>query len=522
MKKNFIIVIVLIAAGMAQLNAQMPTSKKLPSIGLHFFYNDFVSAQSIKSSGIGTVIKNNSWNRPYNMQGGFGMDYLQGLTNKIDAVGTINASMVDYLLPTNIAYGSSNLLIDINMGAHIKMLSEKHPLNPFLIAKFGYSSYKNINGFSLLPGAGLQANLFNEASILTTIEYRAALSNTISNQLYYSVGIATNISKGKKAKTVKPEIPVAPIVQPVVPVPVKAEIKLVEKDLAVIVKDEATGQPLQYASVTVKGSNGNVFNAATNAEGLAVFSKISAGDYSISGMLNKIAATEAVIAKNDFVIEGNQLQVVLTHNDPRFTLVGNTVDKSASKPVSNTAVTITNTTHSSTSFATSDELAGEFRVQLEAASDFAIVGKKANYISNIESISTKGLSRSTTLYVKLQLGIEEAGAGKTIVLNKIYFQTGRADINTGTSADLLKLVQFLNDNPLTKLEIQGHTDNTGSLPLNMKLSQERANSIVNYLVKKNISSSRLQAKGYGPNLPVAGNITAEGRAQNRRVEMKVL
>ena len=78
------------------------------------------------------------------------------------------------------------------------------------------------------------------------------------------------------------------------------------------------------------------------------------------------------------------------------------------------------------------------------------------------------------------------------------------------------------DNPATRLEIQGHTDNTGSLVLNNRLSQSRADLVVEYLTKNGIDRGRLIAKGYGPSLPVADNTTNEGRAQNRRVVMKVL
>ena len=85
-----------------------------------------------------------------------------------------------------------------------------------------------------------------------------------------------------------------------------------------------------------------------------------------------------------------------------------------------------------------------------------------------------------------------------------------------------KLIQFLKDNPETRLEIQGHTDNTGSLNLNNNLSQSRANSVVDYLTKNGIDRNQLTAKGYGPSLPVADNATAEGRTKNRRVVMKVL
>ena len=124
--------------------------------------------------------------------------------------------------------------------------------------------------------------------------------------------------------------------------------------------------------------------------------------------------------------------------------------------------------------------------------------------------------------MKLELGIEEAKVGQSIVLNNIYFETGKALIKADYSTDLDKLIQFLNDNPTTRLEIQGHTDNTGSVKLNNKLSQARAESVVKYLNIKGISMSRLTAKGYGQTQPIVSNTTEAGRQQNRRVEMKVI
>ena len=496
--------------------------KKPPIIGLHFFYNDFVTPALIKASSLGDVLKNKQWNKPQNMEGGFGIDYLQGLTNKIDAVGTINACWVNYLLPGGTLFGSSNFLLDVNAGAHIKLLTDKAVFNPFLITKIGFSAYKNLGGFSLIPGAGVQVNLFEEAFLLTTIEYRTALSKSLSNQLFYSIGIATNLCKKKvKAAPVKEVVnPVPPIV--IAPVVIKEERKLPAKDLVITVVDEATGLPLQAVEVSLKTKDGIVFNATTHADGTVTFNAIEANDYAIAGRLNNIDASAAIIQKVDFNKEGNKLMAVLTHNDPRFTLVGNTIDKNAAKPVGNTEVTITNSTLGVNINTSSDAVSGEFRTQLAAASDFVIVGKKAGFISNIENISTKGISRSATLYVKLQLGIEEAIAGKQIVLNNIYFETGKTSLNTSSSSDLEKLLQFLKDNPANALEIQGHTDNTGSIALNTKLSLLRASSVVNYLVNKGIDKARLIAKGFGPTMPVALNATKEGRTKNRRVEMKVL
>jgi OOP family OmpA-OmpF porin len=77
-------------------------------------------------------------------------------------------------------------------------------------------------------------------------------------------------------------------------------------------------------------------------------------------------------------------------------------------------------------------------------------------------------------------------------------------------------------NPDVKVEIQGHTDSRGSLALNERLSQQRAEAVRDYLIGQGIAAERLTARGYGPHNPIASNETADGRAQNRRVELKPL
>jgi outer membrane protein OmpA-like peptidoglycan-associated protein len=511
--KHILTFILIFASTLLCTQAQDSTQIKKPTIGLHFFYNDFNTAQLIKSGSLSNVLKNKLWNKPQNMEGGFGIDYIQGFNKNIDLIGTFNGSWVDYLLPGNTLYGSSNFLMDIDAGAHFKMLSDRHIFSPFLIAKAEYTKYKNISGFSLAPGAGLQVNLFKEAFVLATIEYRSALSSSISNELYYSIGIATNIGK-KKAKPVKV---IAPI-----PVPVIKEIIIPAKDIIIAVTDEATGQPLPYVAVVLSSPDGKKLNGSTDEYGRATFNTVSPADYTVNGLLNNIMSSIKYINKDNFGTNENQISINLTHNDPRFTLAGIVINKTRNLPEGGADVNVTNETNHSDITIQSRVGDGVFRTQLTAGSDFTLVGKKANYISNIEKITTKGLNRSTTLYVKLELGIEEAKIGQSIDLKNIYFETGKATLNTSVSSDLDKLTRFLKDNPEARLEIQGHTDNVGSLALNTKLSQARANSVVEYLTKNEIDISRLIAKGYGPSLPVAENTTPEGKAKNRRVVMKVI
>ena len=79
----------------------------------------------------------------------------------------------------------------------------------------------------------------------------------------------------------------------------------------------------------------------------------------------------------------------------------------------------------------------------------------------------------------------------------------------------------MNDAPKLKIEISGHTDNTGSAAMNENLSQQRANAVVAYIVTKGIDTSRLTAKGYGSKKPIATNDAESGRQQNRRTEFKI-
>jgi outer membrane protein OmpA-like peptidoglycan-associated protein len=509
------ILIALIFTSIFTAWSQDSSPVKKPAVGLHFFYNDFVTAQRIGATSLKDVLKNDQWNQIQNMEGGFGLDYLQGLTKHIDMVGTLNGSWVDYMLPSGTLYGSSNFMLDINAGAHLKLLPDKYIFSPFLIAKAGFTAYKDISGFSLNPGAGLQICLFKEAFVLTTVEYRTALGNKISNELYYSVGFATNIGK-KKPKPPK-VVEVVPVPEPVV-----QEMVIPPADINITVSDEATGTPLPYVDVTLSGPEGKKANGLTNEQGKVSFYKLSPADYAVQGMLNSISSTAQAVKKQDFAGKENGIPLNLTHNDPRFTLSGIVINKTKNTPEGGAEITVTNDTQKSVLTKQSRAGDGTFFAQLEAASDFNIVGKKAGYISNIERVTTKGLNRSATLFVKLELSIEEAKVGQTIVLNNIYFETGKATINTAFSPDLEKLVRFLKDNPETRLEIQGHTDNTGSLLINNRLSQARAESVVTFLSGNGIDQNRLLAKGYGPTRPLMSNDTPENRARNRRVEMKVI
>lgn len=113
-------------------------------------------------------------------------------------------------------------------------------------------------------------------------------------------------------------------------------------------------------------------------------------------------------------------------------------------------------------------------------------------------------------------------APKSFVLDNCTFETGKAELRPEAYTVLDELVEYLKRKEDEKIEVGGHTDDVGKADANMILSQNRANTVRAYLLMKGIMPERVTAQGYGLTQPVAENDTAEGRALNRRTEVKIL
>jgi outer membrane protein OmpA-like peptidoglycan-associated protein len=118
--------------------------------------------------------------------------------------------------------------------------------------------------------------------------------------------------------------------------------------------------------------------------------------------------------------------------------------------------------------------------------------------------------------------ITELRAGEKIMLKNVFFETGKATVLPVSYEELEKVYKLLVNNPNVRIEISGHTDNTGRQATNMKLSENRAKNVASYIEAKGIDGSRLVSKGYGSSVPIESNSTPDGRALNRRVEFMVL
>lgn len=111
---------------------------------------------------------------------------------------------------------------------------------------------------------------------------------------------------------------------------------------------------------------------------------------------------------------------------------------------------------------------------------------------------------------------------KTYTLENVFFDTGKSSLRAESYKALNDLVEVLKLKPMMVIEIAGHTDSVGSPESNLKLSNNRANSVRSYLVSHGIAAERVTAQGYGDTQPVASNDTEEGRQQNRRTVVRII
>jgi outer membrane protein OmpA-like peptidoglycan-associated protein len=119
------------------------------------------------------------------------------------------------------------------------------------------------------------------------------------------------------------------------------------------------------------------------------------------------------------------------------------------------------------------------------------------------------------------LATRESARGLIVSMSDVLFDTGHYSLKPGAREKLAKIAGILIAYPGLDIEVGGYTDNVGGDDMNMKLSENRANAVRNYLVEQGVVTNSVSAKGYGNTLPVASNDNAAGRQENRRVEMVV-
>lgn len=201
-------------------------------------------------------------------------------------------------------------------------------------------------------------------------------------------------------------------------------------------------------------------------------------------------------------------------------LVGKISDSESGEPVMAKMDIVDLKTDSVLITSASSDIDGSYRIKLPEKKSYKLELRASGFLSDMKRIDVPANWMKDTY--NLNIDLIKVKVGKKVVLNNILFETGKSILTSGSYAELDRLLNIMKENAEMKIEISGHTDKTGSEPINFKLSEDRAKAVVEYLVQKGIDKTRMEYKGFGSLQPVTENTTPQGRAKNRRVEFKIL
>ena len=162
---------------------------------------------------------------------------------------------------------------------------------------------------------------------------------------------------------------------------------------------------------------------------------------------------------------------------------------------------------------------GHYLITLPLGKDYAFNVNRKGYLFYSRNFPFSQKTPDSTYTI--DIGLQPIEANASVILNNIFFDVNEFELKQQSVAELNRVVELLNDNPGIKILISGHTDNTGKAADNLKLSNNRAKAVVDYLITKGIETARLQYKGFGASQPVTDKTTEEGRAGNRRSEQTI-
>ncbi|MCX7930396.1 MAG: OmpA family protein [Chlorobi bacterium] len=205
--------------------------------------------------------------------------------------------------------------------------------------------------------------------------------------------------------------------------------------------------------------------------------------------------------------------------EPVVTMRGIVRNATTQVPVgANIIITDLKTKQKIASFRSDDET-GEYYVTLTAGRTYAITATHPDYLFYSEQVEVPSTERGRDLEKNLDLApIENQSATRLLV----FFDFDKAELKEESLPELDLAAEFLKQHPAVRVRIEGHTDDVGSDEYNLQLSKRRADAVKNYLVSKGVEDKRIMTIGYGKSQPKVKDTTPEARAQNRRVEMKII
>lgn len=205
--------------------------------------------------------------------------------------------------------------------------------------------------------------------------------------------------------------------------------------------------------------------------------------------------------------------------EPVVLISGRVVNATTNEPV-HAGITFNDlSTNKLLGTALSDPTTGEYKIVLPFGKRYSFLAKKENFFSISDNIDLTSLTKYEEISRDLLLSPIEVGG--VVRMNNIFFDVDKWDLKPESYAELERVIEMLSSYNSMQISIHGHTDSDGTDEHNMELSEARAKSVLDYLLKKGISLVRLSSLGFGETKPTAPNTTEGGKALNRRVEFVI-
>jgi len=287
----------------------------------------------------------------------------------------------------------------------------------------------------------------------------------------------------------------------------------------VVMIDAETKDSIREGVVTIKKTSNDSLWNLTNTNGVHTTEvgimrnfevKVTAEGYNdeeftFSTKYDKLVNFDTIIVKRTFLLKKDYSPIAFN---------GQLFDKVSNKPVDG-VIEITKA-NSNDKVGTVQTVNTAFTIDLPRNNEYTITALAKGHMPYRETFKLTAKNNKKDLY------LDRIKVGDRFAMRNVQYESGKATLKKESITELTILKDFMTENPYIKVEVSAHTDIIGSHAMNMKLSVARAKSIYDWLTKNGIAKERITYKGYGPDVPIADNETTEGRALNRRSEIKIL
>ncbi len=286
--------------------------------------------------------------------------------------------------------------------------------------------------------------------------------------------------------------------------------------LAISVFDSEIFRPLRSKVIAVRQSDKEIFRSKKMASGKYVFSLPLGSNYNIIATANDFEENKFLFRlEGDIVFSYVERELPLDPKKRDFEII--VIDEETKEPVS-ADVALKNMNREEHFVVEAAQMQGKTKLKLREGDTYDLtVSGAEGYAFRNQLVNMREVT-SNMLIIELIALKKDA----TVRLNNINFATASAELMSESFDELDRVVALMHDNPRMTIEVSAHTDNVGSAAYNNKLSNRRAQSVVDYLIESGVDGEKIVAKGYGMSQPIVPNTTEENRAMNRRVEFKIL